>query len=88
MLQKRQKSAGWSREFFFKIFAAFYERKFFLPFYSRHQEVKTSLDLSAVYETFYVASIDRFAVWISPACAMANWEKKKMRRKQLITAKL
>lgn len=55
MLQKR-------RILQFKSLLRFMKERFILPFYSRHQEVKTSLDLSAVYETFYVASIDRFPV--------------------------
>lgn len=43
-----------------------------LPFDPSHQEVETALNLSAVYETVNVKSINRLSGRTS--CAVASWE--------------
>lgn len=48
------------------------QRRDGLPFDSGHQEVQTALDLSAVYETVNVKSINGLSGWTS--CAMASWK--------------
>lgn len=54
-----------------------------LPFNPSHQEVETALNLSAVYETIDVKSIDRLSFRTS--CAVASWEEEKEKDKNIFS---